>query len=405
MKKFLAIILVLILAISFVACDDNEPQEEKEVLDMETDLTVDYEGQIGLYFFGINVDDYKRSNEAKNDINYFDPSKPTMLFFHGWKPGASPENEGLASDICLSSEVFETASGVTTRNTVQLFKDAGYNIGNMDWSNYAGDLFSMYGQIWASFDGGHSIACMFAKEYLVFFKDYEQKVLFSAHSFGAHSSVATAYLLYKYKEFGMADDVALPTRLSIADPYIGDTTMAATDKAAFMTIDNAKEPINGRYPAVMFADALEYLNGYGTAIDIYGGMPFAYDAIFINGTRTYGKDVIAEMRAETLEKLHKNATWNIMRGLQTKYGLVGTDVHVYTLEWMLLTFFNDVNVDPNGNEVPTMALSDEKIKSLYGHYYMEINDNFDIENVTIVEFTEWPEDWNDFSDLEAYIND
>jgi len=405
MKKHVVLLLVLVIVSSmfaFVACDNKEKSIEEIKLDLETDLTVDYEDVIGLYFYGEHVDDYKRSNLAKEDEDYFDPSKKTMIFFHGWKPGANGIFDGPCTDIRLSSENVSRNGGVmTSSNTVQYYKDLGYNVGAMDWSCYAGDLFSMYEQVWVSFDNGHSIICRFAKEYINFFDGYENEIEFTGHSFGAHTSTGTAYLLYKYAQMGMISYKSLPKRLSLADPYIGDACMIAMDEAAFKTMDNTKEYMNGRYPADTIGDCFEYMDKYGVAIDVYAAIPFNFDTIYTIPGSTYGDDVLATRRASALEKLQSHATWTVLKNFYNTYSM---DAHNYTIDWMMVSKFSEIKEDGEDGFYPTLALSNEEIRKLKGKQFLADSTEFNVNSANFDEFIDWPVD-GDWTNILGVEND
>ena len=145
MKKILAAFLSIILLLGTVgilaACTKKETTDEttqtggNNVPDVDMSLRTDT--QYGLYWYGDsgNLDDTKRSQENM-PVEYYDPSKPTVIYSHGWKT-ANDEREVLST---LSKTYSVTGGASGNINYVAELKALGYNVAFWDWFDYAKDL-------------------------------------------------------------------------------------------------------------------------------------------------------------------------------------------------------------------------------------------------------------------------
>lgn len=364
MKRIVAIVVVIGVLVCFgfalVACGENDAPS------METDLSVDYDSDIGLYFYAQDGT-YKRYVADLAD-EYFDKSKPTVVFFHGWM-----------TDNYAEDEICDNAASFAPR-----IIEAGYNFCSMDYCHHAKDLFNLFPYIWSEFDGGHSVACRFAREFAACFKDYHKDIRFLSHSYGAHSSVATAYLLSHMANEGIVGENCLPSRMTFADPYLGDIISQIPNYQMPDAIENINEPVGNRGMVEVFADCFEYLANKGIVMDVYAGMPFAYDQYFENEP---------ERRLAVQKKMFDVSTWTILTGLQDGYGIMG-DIHMITLDWVFDSYFVDVKCD-DGVYYPTASLSNEVMLTLKGKFYNNTLKTLDVENDILfeverddVEFTE-----------------
>lgn len=342
-----AVICICIVCFALVACDKSESVKP------ETDLTIDTSSPIGLYFYASDGT-YKRYSE-NIEKEYFDAQKPTVAFFHGWLPEASGFQEG---EICHNADSF-----------VPEIIAKGYNFCALDYSKYAQDLTALFNYIWMGFDDSHSVACRFAREFAACFKDYDKEIRFVSHSYGAHSSVATAYILFKMQESGIVGKNCLPSRMTFADPYLGDLfTNGTLGGVQGDKIENIGESIGNRSTTEVVADCMQYLSDGGVAIDVYCGMPMAYDQFLT-------KD--SARRKACKDKLYDSGVWTILKGMQQKFGKVG-DIHTLTLEWVFDSFFASVKCQ-DGKYAPTASLDNDKTRALKGKLFESTLKGLDVE--------------------------
>ena len=347
----IAVLCLFTLCFLLFACNDKGNS-----VTMETDLSVDTTSDIGLYFFASDGTHARYSEDISSD--YFDRTKPTVAFFHGWM-----------------TETFEDGEICENQGFFRRVLDAGYNMCSFDYSHHAQTLPALFNYIWMGYDDSHSVACRFAREYAACFKDYTQDITFISHSFGAHTSTATAYLVAKMAEQGIVSKACLPKRMTYADPYFGDITLNLFGGIKGDTIENLGEAIGSRSCTEVIADAMQYLSDEkGVVMDVYCGMPMAYDQFL---------EKYPERREACKKKLYDTGAWVVLKGLQECYGVVG-DIHNRTLDWTFDSFFTPIKCDGT-KYFPTASLDNEKTRALKGRLYESTLVGLDVDNDTLVE--------------------
>ena len=247
-KRFLPLIIVILLltalsAAMFTACNDGGTtpggdDEERTPVNFTLDPDRDY----GLYWYDVNGG--RMLSQEDMPLSYYDPSKPTVIYSHGWKVDLAPE------ELVTQQSTIDATEGLSgDRDYAEELKKAGYNVGYFDWHLYAADLGSLQNEIWTVYEegvsdapdegsnyeaavaalDGKSFAGEFAREVAVVMKDAKNDDLyFIGHSFGGQMVTAAAYTLSKMYDAGL--------------------------------------DIN--------PDAFAYLRGKGTFIDMYGSMVY-----------------------------------------------------------------------------------------------------------------------------------
>lgn len=368
MRKINKLLLAMATSFSLISCSEKEPQD---------DLTINFDTDYGLYFYGDDTNDLKRYNENFNDEKYFSKIKPTILFFHGWQPGIDKNMTDIKFDFVTSEEAVK--NNIEYLDYAKALKEEGYNVGLMWWAKYSDNLTSLFGKVWSHFEKeSESISYKFAMEYAYCFKDYTHKVHFIGHSFGAQTSIATDYLLYKMKDNGeLSSNVQLPSRLTFADPYIGDLALAGEENKHFLEdkIYHIDEDINGRCAAELVADVAAYLNSKGLVIDSYNAVSMVYDAF-----STKDKD----KKKEIYDKLYENTCRTILEGMQNKYGdSLLSGLHLLALDWVNLSLFHEVKNEDK--YFPTAKLNDEEMRKLIGKQFKTKFEGIDIAKETFEE--------------------
>lgn len=364
MKKFIiAVLLVFVLTCSIllVACE-NEGYRSDSPFSLEYDVATDY----GIYWYADG--EYIRSGENMQS-NYFDPQKPTLIFAHGWEPEKDNSSNGLTEDFVTHKDTI-AKTGIAPTDYAQRFKEQGYNVACLGWFGYASDLNKLFEYIWVKFDNGYALSVRFAQELCcVLGEDYAQNVKILGHSYGSQVAIATAYQLTKFKEDGViANKHLVPTRLTLADPYIGPTAFISNwSSISKKAIAYSNEPISGRAPKTLIADTVDYIvSKNDIAIDIYAGMSVASTAYY----KYDGSD-------KDFEKLSKNCTFVKSEGLKERY--VDTNIHNVTRDWVFLSLVDNVIMYDQNNEVaPSGGATDEQIKALRGKCYYQTYKGLDL---------------------------
>lgn len=327
-------------------------------------MRYDPEQDYGLYWYGEDgeIADAVRMSDSISTA-YFDPAKPTVLYFHGWKPEAANDKVTKLEDIRTPAV---RQDEIQAFDPVAYYKEAGYNVGAMAWYQGAASLEKLFGYIWTDLEWNGasqetSLAFAFASEIASVFGDsYEKPITFIGHSYGTQAAVATNYLLAKYVDKGLLSNPNLiAERMSLADPYIGDLAIPSKEVLQ-QKIYGTQEKIDGRLSAELFADCLEYLNTeHGVTAELYCGMPLAYD-------QYASKD--KALRQAISEKLKQNSAWFVMQALQDTYGSVG-DIHNITRDYMLLSLQKQVYTQ-DGAPAPGLSTPTAQLRECVGKSFV-----------------------------------
>ncbi len=370
MKKFIVAMLLVVMLVGisvFTACVNNGYSSDSP-FELEYDVSKDY----GVYWYADG--EYVRSSDSL-DAKYFDSSKPTLIFAHGWEPDDKNTSNGLVEDFVTHKDTIEK-TGIASTNYAEEFKSQGYNVACLGWFGYAGILNRLFEYIWVGFDKGYALSVRFAQELCcVLGEDYDKSIKLLGHSYGSQVAIATTYQLTKFIDDGVISNKNLvPTRITLADPYIGATGLISDWKSLKnKTIDYSNEPINGREPKTLLADATEYIvDKNDIAIDIYCGMSIAST----NYYKYDGSD-------KDFEKLSQNCVFVKSKGLKERYG--DFNIHNITRDWVFLFVVNNVLLyDQNNNLAPSGGASDAQIKAMRGNCYNQVYEGLNLSKDSMV---------------------
>lgn len=375
MKKLatiLTIVLAAVLALAvFAACGE----EDNRI------FTVNSENEeYGLWWYGPDgSDDTAVRASAELSEDYYDPSKPTVVYSHGLKMNEPLE---LLKPVEKAVNMVKNGEGIDLAeygSYAKQLKDLGYNVAYFRWTKYAAFLTGNEQMIWMTQTNksgtfaelkndfaGASLAGEFAREFVTSMRGYQgQPVYFIGHSFGAQMVTAAARTLYGMNEKGMLNnDGILPGRLLLADPYIpGGSLYALSGYADTIDLD-----LTDKDAAAAMAEALVYLSDAGVAADMYCAMPIAY--------RMYGED-----RPEIDKALWENTNYIVMTGLNELYGEVG-DVHNVARDWVWCEFLASAKGELGDDVYPLPTAAPSEARE-FGKY-SATSAFADFPNVTIV---------------------
>lgn len=388
MKKVLILTICFVLIVSSltlaVACDNNDKAGSVREVDMSLRTDTKY----GLYWYGDSgeLDDAVISAENL-PTQYYDPSKPTLIYSHGWKP-AGEDKETLST---LAKTYSKTGGDSGNVNYVKELKELGYNVAFWDWHDYAKDLDMLHNEIWVvrsaeniedkdsnyyaavSALDGRSFAGELVRSMCAVMKDAtDQEVVLVGHSFGGQMVTAAAYTLYKLAEEGVIiNKNILPDRVSLADPYMTGVNMSGQ-------MDMLEESISSQPVAKKAADSFEYVNSQGAVIDFNGAMNTitynAYEGI------TGIKD--KELRAQVTEKIKNNTVYILQKCLTRAYGGMG-DVHNVSRDYVLTCFIEGKK--GNITAVPNVSMTASELKAYVGRQFDLNGEGFLIEEYSATE--------------------
>ena len=328
----------------------------------------------GLYFYSdthaaTNADmssvDMIRAKEGMTKT-YFDPSKPTIIWFHGWEPTGSVGDRYLMA----GADTVDAVPGYDC-SYVQELKEKGYNVATFQFQgvksgdkNYAKGLSSIYKYTVQSFDkGDYSLSFMFASEILkIFGEDYAKDITFVGHSCGGFVSTATNYMLqYFYKEGFTSNKHLIASRMVVEDPYVdfGGDKLDANTK-----LMGTNEVIGDRSKCVFVQDMMTSLHtNSNVAIDVYLGMSGASDSFIATNTH--------------FSEVKKHVVITDMTGLKEWLGTLGK-IHVVTRDWVWRSMLSEKLEDQDGSLAPSAACTNAEILSMVGNLYQQTNNEFDL---------------------------
>ena len=247
---------MLLMAFSFSACKtantaslEEAAQSAKAVKTTpieapETSRDKYAKPHYGFYFLGPGDQTARAVPGERNP--FFDPTRPTLIYFHGWSPGEMSKDEPRSFN---KHKRFPSAPDL---DLVKAWADLGWNVGMMDWTQFADTSFetgtvgiiptkfsydTVERRVWGHDDHGElvyylsdgsrhvsteaSVADMFANEYVAFMNSVAKsgpEVRFFGHSLGTQMAMTVAYRVFHMGTTAAPINPAiLPVRISLTD--------------------------------------------------------------------------------------------------------------------------------------------------------------------------------------------
>ena len=328
-------------------------------------LSYDTETGVGLYFYGKNHTILNGESTSKSDMvrastdlstDYFDPSKPTIIWTHGWEPTGSFGDRYL----CAGGDTRKVLPDYDV-NYAQELRKKGYNVATLQYQgdldkvkNYATSLGVIYKYAVCDFNNsGVSLSFMFASEIAkTLGESYSKDLILVGHSCGGFMSTATAYMLQAFYYNGLIkNEHLLPTRLILQDPYVVTLGDKLNEGDYLYGTD---EEVGSRTKCQVVQDMLISLdNNAKTAIEVYIGMTGAGSG-FIDDSKGY------------FTKVKDHVVTIDMTGMKEWQGCV-VNIHVLTRDWIWASMLGDKLKDQTGALAPTAACTDEEIRNFRGN--------------------------------------
>jgi len=167
----------------------------------------------GIYWFKNNEKKKKASENPDN--NYFDRTKPTMIFIHG-KQNPSKVANGFYERFDYKNH--DCKHGFSD-DLVKVWKDKGWNVGAFYWREFATlDHRSAERSIWNSdaISGDKSVSDMFVDAYSQAMSGYGNKeIRIVGHSFGSQLALASSQKIVNSTSLPSNQK---PKRVALIDP-------------------------------------------------------------------------------------------------------------------------------------------------------------------------------------------
>lgn len=217
----------------------------------------------GIYWFGKgNVSEKFVSGQSNK---YFDASKPTVIYVHGWKKDSQTNNK-------KESFNFQDENGQIL-NASDTWIEKGWNIGVFYW-----DIFSDEGSVtdaeakiwsnngpkkmrWRDHNGEYhdsnskNAGELFYDTYVQAMKDYQgNNIRITGHSLGNQMATYLTKRVYDAADAGQVSKNIKPNRLSLLDPYWSNI---------------GKDYLSGKWTGEVCRSYVKDLKARGTAIELY----------------------------------------------------------------------------------------------------------------------------------------
>ena len=221
-KHLLVLLLLPLLLMPGSAVTGPSPDYDPNVL------------SYGIYWFGL---DNARQKFVPGEANpYFDPTKPTVIFVHGWQPGISATHPPDFSYTYLDGLFPRTV------NTANAWVQAGWNIGIFYWNQFSDEAQVVdaeakiwttegpKGMRWRKGDGSYedappgtpSAGELFYQTYVAAMTEQEctgGPIRIAGHSLGSQMAVRLTKLVADGIAAGEVPAHLLPDRVAFLDPY------------------------------------------------------------------------------------------------------------------------------------------------------------------------------------------
>ena len=345
----------------------------------------------GLYWY-VKKDGAIPTTEYKAD-----PTKPTIIYTHGWKPYESMVREGLS--VKSRTEGALTAHGYSDfkydTEFYNYYLEKGYNVGIFYWNQLAdeGMNLSVVTKIWSSDNGENmkyvtysengtrsstkaddetnpkeSISMMYGKAIIeALGADFSGMLHLAGHSMGGELTCAVSEYLCLLYDKGEIGENLLPDRLTMIDPYIPDTRVTGI-------IDTTGKRVKNKMVAELTAEATNTIHAHGIPIEAFGandGMCFRYYGSYMSVNNVDKKDREAHLKKieEITETLTRNCAWVYLEALR-EYG--GFDpVHVMAIDYYFTSNNFEAAYLKDGTPIPGPAITIEELQKIIGMAFIQ----------------------------------
>ncbi len=194
----------------------------------------------GLYWFGANDQFEQASVSTKDGSTYYDPTKPTLIFIHGW----SDEYVTAQSRYVL----YQNDDNWPTKDFVDVWISEGYNVGILYWDQFADEsevknaeakIWSVdgpKGMRWLDSEGDYhtgpdeNVTELLLEKYDIAMAGYEgDDIRLAGHSLGNQLALRLADKLVIQAAAGDIASNLVPQRVSLLDPFYSNYAKSYLD--------------------------------------------------------------------------------------------------------------------------------------------------------------------------------
>lgn len=202
----------------------------------------------GDFTYGVNTADldygfYFHGSDGKvekavpgRSLKYYDPSKPTIIYIHGWQPGTSKDNFGKENPFFLNAKY------AYKKDTAKSWVNAGYNVALYYWPQFAdeGEVKDAQAKLYKAdndrkdmryavsdgsyreFNEGKNVGDLIIEDFIETFGSYQgSDIKVVGHSLGNQLATILTYKISEAYYDGLVSYNAVPKRLVLLDPFWG----------------------------------------------------------------------------------------------------------------------------------------------------------------------------------------
>ncbi|WP_137972118.1 hypothetical protein [Pseudomonas sp. F(2018)] len=217
----------------------------------------------GLYWFGYG-DTWQKAVPGQSNA-YFGPSKPTVIYIHGWQNGATARKD---------RETFNReGAGGPSLDLATAWLNAGYNVGVLYWNQFAdeGEVTDAEAKIWSTSGpramrwrnaaGVYSTGPTQSASDLLF-KSYKDNmasytgsnIRILGHSLGNQMAIVLSKKISDAVTAGTLNSKLLPKRVALLDPFYSN---------------NAKSWLGNQWTGAVCRSYVSELKGKGVIFEAY----------------------------------------------------------------------------------------------------------------------------------------
>ena len=230
-KRIVLLMMSFALCFSVQARTDVFPQSDFDEL------------SDGLYWFGANNQYEKASSDTKDGSTYYDPSKPTLIFIHGWQ-------KDHIVDLERQTFYEDDSNGWPDMDFANLWISEGYNIGILYWDQFADEsevknaeakIWSTEGNKgmrWLDSDGNYhdgpdqTVTELLLAAYEEAMSGYQgSDIRLAGHSLGNQLALRLTDELVTLAANGTINNNEVPQRVSLLDPFYSNYAKSYLDGA------------------------------------------------------------------------------------------------------------------------------------------------------------------------------
>lgn len=283
LTPFLAFAIFFISSCSTPVDEELDALVEKEskLEDSSSQRTGDFL-DYGLHWFASNGSSSKAYNENTNSAisvstSYYNASKPTVIYFHGWQNGSSQKNY-KREDFFLK----DPQNG-STINTISKWKQDGWNVAVFYWNQFAdeSELKDAEAKIWSTSglrgmryrlsDGSYSASkspntslgeLAFRQFKAVAGNNTSGNIRIVGHSLGNQLATILSKKISDAVQNGQLASRLMPNRLELLDPFWskGDKSFLGGDWTGERVRNYAREMKNENNLAITWYKSTAILN-------------------------------------------------------------------------------------------------------------------------------------------------